>query len=70
MGAEPSAIMGVDINCGEIEVSGKKYVGGILGNGDGVYLTESSSEYLENLAFWKYNKIPYPQQSEARNNYH
>lgn len=69
MGAEPSAIMGVDINCGEIEVSGKKYVGGILGNGDGVYLTESSPEYLENLAFWKYNKIPYPQQSEVKSNY-
>ena len=68
-GAEPSAIMGVEMDCGEIEVSGRKYVGGILGRGDGVYITESSDENLQNLAFWKYDKFPSPEESEVRDNY-
>ena len=68
-GAEPSAIMGVKMDCGSIMVSGKNYVGGILGRGDGVYITESSDENLQNLAFWKYDKFPSPEESEVRDNY-
>ena len=69
MGAEPSAIMGVEMDCDEIDVSGDNYVGGILGKGGGVYLTESSGEYLGNLAFWEHDRIDMPDESEVRNNY-
>ncbi len=68
-GVAPSAIMGVEIDCGEIEVSGQKHVGGILGKGDGVYLTESSAAYLRELTFWKYNKMDMPEENEIRSNH-
>ena len=32
----------------------KSYSGGILGGGDGVYIAESSSEYLNKLPYWKH----------------
>ncbi len=68
-GADPSVIMGVQMDCGEIEVSGRNYVGGILGKGDGVRITESSDENLQNLLFWKYGTFPSPEESEVRDNY-
>ncbi len=53
-GAEPSALLGVQIHCGTVTVSGDDYVGGILGDGEGVYLTESSADALSKCAFWFY----------------
>ena len=55
VGIAPSAILGCNMNCSSISVeAGKSYAGGILGGGDGVYLAESSSEYLNKLSYWKY----------------
>lgn len=52
-GVSPSAIMGLAINTNTLDVKATgSYAGGILGRGDGVYLTPSSKEYLENLTFW------------------
>ena len=57
-GIAPSAILGCNLNCTSITVSAdKNYVGGILGGGDGVYLAESSAEYLNKLSYWKYGAL-------------
>ena len=57
-GIAPSAILGCNLNCTSITVSAdKSYVGGILGGGDGVYLAESSAEYLNKLSYWKYGAL-------------
>ena len=57
-GIAPSAILGCNLNCTSITVSAdKSYVGGILGGGDGVYLVESSAEYLNKLSYWKYGAL-------------
>lgn len=58
VGIAPSAILGCNLNCTSITVSAdKSYVGGILGGGDGVYLAESSAEYLNKLSYWKYGAL-------------
>ena len=58
VGISSSAILGCNINCSSITVeAGKSYAGGVLGGGDGVYLTESSEEYLKKLSYWKYGKL-------------
>lgn len=57
-GIAPSAILGCNLNCTLITVSAdKSYVGGLLGGGDGVYLAESSAEYLNKLSYWKYGAL-------------
>lgn len=57
-GIAPSAILGCNLNCTSITVSAdKSYVGGLLGGGDGVYLAESSAEYLNKLSYWKYGAL-------------
>lgn len=57
-GIASSAILGCNLNCTSITVSAdKSYVGGILGGGDGVYLAESSAEYLNKLSYWKYGAL-------------
>ncbi len=54
-GVAPSAIMGCQINPGgntagnRVTVSGNDYVGGMLGKGDGVYLTPSTPENIARL---------------------
>ena len=64
VGIQPSAIMGCQINpdgadgtgnTNTVTVEGGSYVGGIVGRGDGVYLTESSEQYLEQLPLWKWH---------------
>ena len=58
VGIAPSAILGCNLNCTSITVSAdKSYVGGILGGGDGVYIAESSAEYLKKLSYWKYGAL-------------
>ena len=57
-GIAPSAILGCNLNSTSITVSAdKSYVGGILGGGDGVYIAESSAEYLNKLSYWKYGAL-------------
>ena len=57
-GIAPSAILGCNMNCSAISVEvGKSYAGGILGGGDGVYLAESSADYLKKLSYWKYGVL-------------
>ncbi|MCI6697065.1 MAG: Cna B-type domain-containing protein [Solobacterium sp.] len=57
VGIASSAILGCNLNCSSITVeTGKSYAGGVLGGGDGVYLAESSEEYLKKLSYWKYGK--------------
>ena len=64
VGIQPSAIMGCQINpdgadgtgnTNTVTVEGGSYVGGIVGRGDGVYLTESSEPYLKQLPLWKWH---------------
>ena len=55
VGIAPSAILGCNIDCSSVSVeAGKSYSGGILGGGDGVYIAESSPEYLNKLPYWKH----------------
>ena len=55
VGIAPSAILGCNMNCSSVSVeAGKSYSGGILGGGDGVYIAESSPEYLNKLPYWKH----------------
>ncbi len=57
-GIAPSAILGCNMNCSAISIeAGKSYAGGILGGGDGVYLAESSADYLKKLSYWKYKAL-------------
>ena len=58
VGIAPSAILGCNLNCTSILVeAGKSYAGGMLGGGDGVYIAESSAEYLKKLSYWKYGAL-------------
>lgn len=55
VGIAPSAILGCNMDCSAVSVeAGKSYSGGILGGGDGVYIAESSPEYLNKLLYWKH----------------
>lgn len=55
VGIAPSAILGCNMDCSSVSVeAGKSYSGGILGGGDGVYIAESSLEYLNKLPYWKH----------------
>lgn len=55
VGIAPSAILGCNMECSSVSVeAGKSYSGGILGGGDGVYIAESSKEYLNKLPYWKH----------------
>lgn len=55
VGIAPSAILGCNMDCSSVSVeAGKSYSGGILGGGDGVYIAESSQEYLKKLPYWKH----------------
>ena len=58
-GVSPSAIMGCQISSSTgitVHADGD-YAGGFVGNGNGLYLTPSSSTYLEKLTYWKSDTI-------------
>lgn len=57
VGLVPSAVLGVQIDVSTVNVGGKNYVGGILGRGQGVLLTESSKEKMNTLTFWQQNNL-------------
>ena len=66
-GAAPSAIMGTQMNADQITVKAKKNcAGGIIGLGDGVYLTKSSTEYLEKLPLWANLEVTEGEGEEAK----
>ena len=69
-GVAPSAVMGCQL-LGELTVSsGGSYVGGVIGKGDGVYLTSSSQDDLRLLAKYKRGRTALPiTAAEARGNY-
>lgn len=68
LGVAPSAILGVQMDCTSVTVAaGGNYAGGIVGKGDGLYLTSSNDDYLEELSFWHYGDLPKPE--VVRTNY-
>ena len=57
-GIAPSAVLGCQMDCTSISIeAGGSYAGGVLGGGDGVYLAESSADYLDKLSYWKYGAL-------------
>ena len=67
IGLVPSAIMGCHIDTGRVNVfGGGSYIGGIVGRGQGVFLTESSAEYMSKLTYWESGDLS---GKTARDNY-
>lgn len=54
-GVNPSHILGCSVNA-SLQVSGKDYVGGITGRGNGAYIAQSNSDNLQKISYWK-NKV-------------
>ncbi len=54
-GVNPSHILGCSVNA-SLQVSGKDYVGGITGRGNGAYIAQSNADNLQKISYWK-NKI-------------
>lgn len=53
-GVNPSHILGCSVNT-SLTVSGKDYVGGITGRGNGAYIAQSNSDNLQKISYWKNN---------------
>ena len=53
-GVNPSHILGCSVN-GSLQVSGKDYVGGVTGRGNGVYIAQSNADNLQKISYWKNN---------------
>ena len=53
-GVNPSHILGCSINA-SLSVSGKDYVGGITGRGNGAYIAQSNADNLQKISYWKNN---------------
>uniref|UniRef100_UPI003FEEB9A2 Cna B-type domain-containing protein n=1 Tax=Holdemanella porci TaxID=2652276 RepID=UPI003FEEB9A2 len=53
-GVNPSHILGCSVNA-SLTVSGKDYVGGITGRGNGAYIAQSRTENLQKISYWKNN---------------
>ena len=51
-GVSPSHILGCQINA-PCSVEGKNYTGGLIGRGDGVYLTKSNTDNLSKVHILK-----------------
>ena len=66
-GVSPSAILGCQIHAADVQVRvDGSFAGGFIGKGDGVYLADSSAEYLEKLSYWKYDAYTsYPQERKS-----
>ena len=54
-GVNPSHILGCSVNA-SLQVSGKDYVGGITGRGNGAYIAQLNSNNLQKISYWK-NKV-------------
>ena len=55
-GVNPSHILGCSVNA-SLQVSGKDYVGGITGRGNGAYIAQSNSDNLQKISYWKNNDM-------------
>ncbi|EEC89314.1 Cna B-type domain-containing protein [Holdemanella biformis] len=53
-GVNPSHILGCSMNA-SLTVSGKDYVGGITGRGNGAYIAQSNKDNLQKISYWKNN---------------
>lgn len=53
-GVNPSHILGCSVN-GSLQVSGKDYVGGVTGRGNGAYIAQSNADNLQKISYWKNN---------------
>ena len=53
-GVNPSHILGCSVNA-SLQVSGKDYVGGVTGRGNGAYIAQSNSDNLQKISYWKNN---------------
>ena len=53
-GVNPSHILGCSVNA-SLTVSGKDYVGGITGRGNGAYIAQSNVDNLQKISYWKNN---------------
>ena len=53
-GVNPSHILGCSVNT-SLQVSGKDYVGGITGRGNGAYIAQSNADNLQKISYWKNN---------------
>lgn len=53
-GVNPSHILGCSVNA-PLQVSGKDYVGGVTGRGNGAYIAQSNSDNLQKISYWKNN---------------
>lgn len=53
-GVNPSHILGCSVKA-SLQVSGKDYVGGITGRGNGAYIAQSNAGNLQKISYWKNN---------------
>ena len=53
-GVNPSYILGCSVNA-SLQVSGKDYVGGVTGRGNGAYIAQSNADNLRKISYWKNN---------------
>lgn len=51
-GVNPSHILGCSVNA-PLQVSGKDYVGGVTGRGNGAYIAQSNADNLQKISYWK-----------------
>lgn len=63
VGVNPSAILGTQMKGSLTVAAGGDYAGGLVGEGSGTVIGDSSRNRLQNLTFWKYNnRRDFPQQ--------
>lgn len=63
VGVNPSAILGTQMKGSLTVAVGGDYAGGLVGEGSGTVIGDSSQNRLQNLTFWKYNnRRDFPQQ--------
>ena len=64
VGVNPSVILGTQMKGSLTVKAGGDYAGGLVGEGSGTVIGDSSQDHLKNLTFWKYNNNPrdFPQQ--------
>lgn len=63
VGVNPSVILGTQMKGSLTVKAGGDYAGGLVGEGSGTVIGDSSQDHLKNLTFWKYNNPRgFPQQ--------
>lgn len=55
VGVNPSVILGTQMKGSFTVKAGGDYAGGLVGEGSGTVIGDSSQDHLQNLTFWKYN---------------